>query len=172
MNGNLKHCVGEQVECRVSLFNFASVPERPRRKKTYYCLSAEQTNTSAALERALTDRFHSKKSRQVHISTPRAKLRQPNEDLYQLRCEISCLVELACPDILNRTARDFFLGALTPLTLREKTLDLGPNTLHEALAAAQRFESNQEVLNKGSARIPASSSGVEGDGNFPHNRGP
>ena len=40
---------------------------------------------------------------------------------------------------------------LTPLTLREKELDLGPNTLDEALAASQRYESNQKVLNIGSA---------------------
>ena len=86
----------------------------------------------------------------MHISTLRAKLRRPDEDLHQLRCEISRLVELAYPDdplvILDRTARDFFIGALTPLTLREKVLDLGPNTLDEALAAAQRYESNQQVL--------------------------
>ena len=37
------------------------------------------------------------------------------------------------PDILNHTARDLFVGTLTPITLREKVLDLGPNTLHEAL---------------------------------------
>ena len=128
-----------------------------------------------ALERALTDRFHPKESRQVHISTLRAKLRRPDEDLHQLRCEISRLVELAYPDdppdILNRTARDFFIGALSPLTLREKVLDLGPNTLDEALAAAQRFESNQKVLNKGSARFLASTSGVERDGNLASQQG-
>ena len=49
----------------------------------------------------------------VHISALRAKLRRPNEDLHQLRCDISRLVELAYPDdppgILNRTARDFFV---------------------------------------------------------------
>ena len=65
------------------------------------------------------------------------------------------------PDILNRTARDFFVGALTPIILREKVLDLGPNTLDEALAAAQRYESNQKVLNKGSARVLPSTSGKQ-----------
>ena len=55
------------------------------------------------------------------------------------------------PDIINRTARDFFVGALTPITLREKVLDLGLNTLDEALTAGQRYESNRKVLNKGSA---------------------
>ena len=50
-------------------------------------------------------------------------------------------------DILDRSARDFFVGALTPIISREKMLDLGPNTLDEALAAAQRYESNQKVLN-------------------------
>ena len=65
------------------------------------------------------------------------------------------------PDILNRTARDFFVGALTPIILREKVLDLGPNTLDEALAAAQRYESNQKVLNKGSARVLSSISGEQ-----------
>ena len=38
-------------------------------------------------------------------------------------------------------------------------LDLGPNTLDEALAAAQRYESNHKVLNKGSARVLSSTSG-------------
>ena len=65
------------------------------------------------------------------------------------------------PDILNRTARDFLVGALTPIILREKVLDLGPNTLDEALAAAQRYESNQKVLNKGSARVLSSTSGEQ-----------
>ena len=131
-------------------------------EQTYYSLAAEQTATWTAVERALTDRFHPKESRQVHISTLRAKLRRPDEDLHQLRCDISSLVELAYPndppDIINRTARDFFVGALTPVTLREKVLDLGPNTLDEALAAAQRYESNQKVLNKGSARVLSSAS--------------
>ena len=124
-----------------------------------------QTATWAAVERALTDRFHPKESRQVHISTLRAKLRRPDENLHQLRCEISCLVELAYPEdsleILNRTARDFFVGSLTPITWREKVLDLGSNTLDEALAAAQRYESNQRVLNKGSTQVLSSSSGEE-----------
>jgi len=70
---------------------------------------AEQTynTTREVLERSLTDRFHPKESRQVHISTLQAKLRRPDEDLHQLRCEISRLVELAYPDdplvILDRT---------------------------------------------------------------------
>ena len=34
-----------------------------------------------------------------------------------------------------------------------------PNTLDEALAAAQRYESNQKVLGKGSARVLSSTSG-------------
>ena len=37
--------------------------------------------------------------------------------------------------------------------LREKVLDLGPNTLDEALGAAQWYESNQKVLSKGSAHV-------------------
>ena len=61
-------------------------------------------------------------------------------------------MELAYPndpqDILNHTARDWFVGALTPITLRKKVLDLGSNTLHEALQAARRYESNQKVLIK------------------------
>ena len=134
-------------------------------EQTYYSLTAEQTATWTAIERALTDRFHPKESRQVHISTLRAKLRRPDEDLHQLRCDISRLVELAYPDDppdkLNRTARDFFVGALTPIILREKVLDLGPNTLDEALVAAQRYESNQRVLNKGSAQILSSTSGEQ-----------
>ena len=126
-------------------------------EQTYHSLTAEQTSTWEVLERALTDRFHPKESRQVHISTLRAKLRRLDEDLHQLRCEISRLVELAYSDdpsaILDRTARYFFIGALTPLTLREKVLDLLPNTLDEALAAAQRYEWNQKVLSKGSAHV-------------------
>lgn len=51
-------------------------------------------------------------------------------------------------DILNHTARDSFVGALNPITLRKKVLDLGSNTLHEALQAARRYESNQKVLIK------------------------
>ena len=117
-------------------------------EQTYYSLTAEQTATWTAVERALTDRFHPKESRQVHISVLRAKLRRPDEDLHQLMFDISRLVGLAYPDdpphILNRTARDFFVGALTPMILREKVLDLGPNTLDEALATAQRYESNQK----------------------------
>ena len=101
----------------------------------------------------------------MHISTLRAKLRRPNEGLHQLRCDISHLVELAYPndppDILNRTARDFFPGVLTPITctLRKKVLDLGPNSLDGALVAAQRYESNQKVLNKGSVQVLSSTSG-------------
>ena len=38
---------------------------------------------------------------------------------------------------------------------------MGPNTLDEALAAAQRYESNQKVLNKGSARVLSSTSGEQ-----------
>ena len=134
-------------------------------EQTYYSLPTDQTTTWATVERALTDRFHPKESRQVHISTLRAKSRRADEDLHQLRCDISRLVELAYPDdppeILNRTARDFFVGALTPISLREKVLDLGPKTLDEALAAAQRYESNQKVLEKGSARVLTTSSGEE-----------
>ena len=37
-------------------------------------------------------------------------------------------------------------------------LDLGPNTLDEALAAAQRYESIKKVLNKGSTRVLSSTS--------------
>ena len=40
-------------------------------EQTYYCLTAEQTATLTAVEHALTDRFHPKESRQVHISTLR-----------------------------------------------------------------------------------------------------
>ena len=117
-------------------------------EQTYNSLTAEQTASWTAVERTLTDRFHPKESRQVHISTLRAKLRRPDEDLHQLMFDISRLVGLAYPDdpphILNRTARDFFVGALTPMILREKVLDLGPNTLDEALATAQRYESTQK----------------------------
>lgn len=103
--------------------HFASVPERPRRAdilQSHYRANI-QTSTWEFLERALTDHFHPNESGQVHISILRDKLRRPDEDLHQLRCEISRLVELAYRDdqqvILDRTARDFSIGALTPLTL-------------------------------------------------------
>ena len=155
--GNLK--VLQPLKSGVLSFNVKSYP---RTWKALQSLTAKQTNTWTAVERALTDRFHPKETRQVHISTLRAKLRRPDEDLHQLRCDTSRLVELAYlddpSDILDRTARDFFVGALTPIISREKTLDLGPNTLDEALAAAQRYESNQKVLNKASARALPSTS--------------
>ena len=73
-------------------------------EQTYYSLTAEETVTWTADERALTDQFH-----------PKESLRRPDEDLYQLRYDILCLVELAYqddpPDRLNRTAGDFFVGA-------------------------------------------------------------
>lgn len=128
-------------------------------EQTYYSLTAEQTATWMAVERALTHRFHRKESHQVHTSTLRAKLRCPDEDLHQLWGSISCLVGLAFPNdprsLITRTARDFFIGALTPITLRE-VLDLGPNTLDDALTAAQWYESNQKVLKKGNTRVLSS----------------
>ena len=68
-------------------------------KQTYYSLTAEQTSTWEVLERALTltDLFHTKESRQVHISTLRAKFRRPDEDLHRLRCEISALSSRPIP---------------------------------------------------------------------------
>ena len=134
-------------------------------EQIYYSLTDVQTATWPAVERALSDRFHPKKSSQVHNSTLCAKLRRPDEDLHQLRCKISRLVELAYPEdpleILNRSATGFFVGPLTPTTLREKVLNLGPNTLAETLAAAHRYESNRKVLNKGSTRVLSSTSGEE-----------
>ena len=129
--------------------NLASLLERPCRANKLQCHCRAKI-TWEDLECALTDRFHPKESQQVHVSALQAKLRRPDEDLHQLRCEIARLVELAYPDdqliILDcTTSRDFFIGALTPLTLREKVLDLGPNTLDEALAAAQWYESKQSV---------------------------
>ncbi len=53
------------------------------------------------------------------------------------------------------------MGALTPISLRENVLDLGPNSLDEVLAAAQRYESNQKVLEKGSAQVLTRSSEEE-----------
>lgn len=50
-------------------------------------------------------------------------------------------------------------------------LDLGPNILDEALAAAQRYESNQKVLNKGSAHVFTSTSEEKGVGNFTSHQG-
>ena len=92
-------------------------------EQTYHSRTAEQTSTWEVLERTLTDRFHPKESQQVHISTLRAMVRRPDEDLHQLRCEISCLVELAYSDdppaILDRTARDLFIGALTTVVYPE-----------------------------------------------------
>ena len=53
-------------------------------EQTYYSLTAEQTSTWEGLERTLTDCFHPKQSRQVHVSTLRAKLRRPDEDILEL----------------------------------------------------------------------------------------
>ena len=50
-------------------------------------------------------------------------------------------------------------------------LNLGPNTLDEALAAAQRYESNQKVLNKGSAHVLTPTSEEKVDGNFTSHHG-
>jgi len=49
-------------------------------EQTYYSLTAEQTSTWEDLERPLTDRFHPKESRQVHVSTLRTKLPRPDEE--------------------------------------------------------------------------------------------
>ena len=62
-------------------------------EQTYYSLTAEQTSTWEGLERALTDCFHPKESRQVHVSTLRAKLCRSDEDLHQLSVEF-CLENL------------------------------------------------------------------------------
>ena len=59
--------------------NLASLPERLRRANIL------QPHCRAIM----IDRFHPKESRQVHISNLRAKLRRTDEDLHQLRCEIS-----------------------------------------------------------------------------------
>ena len=50
-------------------------------------------------------------------------------------------------------------------------LDLGPNTLDEALAAAQRYESNQKVLNKGSTHLLTSTAEEKEGGNATSHRG-
>ena len=82
-------------------------------EQTYYSLTAERTATWTAVERALTDRFNPKESRQVHSSTLRAKVRRPDEDLHQLRCDVSRLAELAHandpPDIIICTYCQRFL---------------------------------------------------------------
>ena len=72
-----------ELQCQILPAYLKGLPEQ-----TYYSLTAEQTATWTAVERALTDRFHPKESRQVHISALRAKLRRPDEDLHQLRCDI------------------------------------------------------------------------------------
>ena len=79
-----------ELQCRILQAYLKGLTEQ-----TFYSLTDEQTVKWSAVERALTDHFHPKESRQVHISTLRAKLRRPDEDLHQLRCEISRLVELA-----------------------------------------------------------------------------
>ncbi|KAL9970152.1 hypothetical protein ACROYT_G022480 [Oculina patagonica] len=79
----------------------------------------------------------------------------------ELQCQIFEAYPDDPPEILSRTARDFFVGALTPISLRENVLDLGPNSLDEVLAAAQRYESNQKVLEKGSAQVLTRSSEEE-----------
>ena len=44
-------------------------------EQSFYSLTDEQTAAWSVVERALTDHFHPKESRQVHISTLHAKLR-------------------------------------------------------------------------------------------------
>ena len=67
-------------------------------EQTYYSLLSEQTATWTMVERALTDQFHLRESQQVHISTLWVKTRGKEEDLHQLRCEISRLVKLVYHD--------------------------------------------------------------------------
>ena len=64
-----------ELQCQILPANLKGLAEQ-----TYYSLTAEQTSTWEGLERALTDRFHPKESRQVHVSTLRAKLCRSDED--------------------------------------------------------------------------------------------
>ena len=111
------------------------------------------------VESALTKQFHPPESQQLHIVALRARVRGKEGDLQQLRCDISHLIELVYPDdpptIRYRTAKDFSIGALTPLSLKEKVLDMNPQTLDDCVAAAQRFETNRKVLDKGTSHILA-----------------
>ena len=66
-------------------------------EQTHYSLTAKQTATWTTVERTLTDRFHPKESHEVHMSTLRAKLRRPDQDLLQLRCIQKNLMKYTCP---------------------------------------------------------------------------
>ena len=76
-----------------------------------------------------------------------------------MQCDISHLVELAYPNdpptIRDRTAKNFFIDALTPLYLKEQVLDMNPQTLDDCVAAAQRFETKRKVLDKGTSHVLA-----------------
>ena len=128
-------------------------------EQTFYSLTPDESTSWSAAWNTLQKRFYPPEARQVHIAALHAKMRGKDEDLQQLRCDISRLVELAYPDdplnIVNRTSRDLFVGALTPNSLKENVLVLNPQTLDEAIAAAQRFEMNRKVLEKGAARVLA-----------------
>ena len=111
------------------------------------------------VESDLTKWFHPPESQQLHRAALCARVCGKEEDLQQLQCDISHLVELAYPDdpptIRDRTAKDFFIGALTPLSLKEKVLNMNPQTLDDCVAAAQHFETNRKVLDKGTSHILA-----------------
>ena len=65
------------------------------------------------------------------------------------------------PGYTQSHCQRFLLGCFDPYYIARERAGFGPNTLDEALAAAQRYESNQKVLNKGSARVLSSTSGEQ-----------
>ena len=107
-----------------------------RAEQIYYSLKQEELASWVTVESALTKRFHPPESQQLHRAALHARVRGKEEDLQQLQCDISHLVGLAYPNdpptIRDRTAKNFFIGALTPLSLKEKVLDMNPQTLDDS----------------------------------------
>ena len=64
-------------------------------EQTFYSLTPDESTSWSAAENALQKIFHPLEARQVHIAPLHAKIRGKDEDLQQLRCGISRLVELA-----------------------------------------------------------------------------
>ena len=155
----------EQVEFWASSPNNARVSEWLV-EQTYYSLTAKRIATWTAVERALTDRFNPKESRQVHSSTLRAKVRRPDEDLHQLRCDLSRLVELAyandSPDIIICTyCQRFLRRGVDPHCIAWEGVGFwaqysgwGPRGSSTICIKIK----NQKLLNKGNDRVLSSTS--------------
>lgn len=116
----------------------------------FYSLPATDRANWPTTVSSLAKKFNPVEAREAHVAKLRACVRMEGEDLTTLMNKIVKLVELAFPDdpvaIKDRTAKDFFISSLEPISLREKVLDHMPTTVDAALAASLRFETNRESL--------------------------